>query len=507
MLRTLGDLSDAPARLGHLVSAPDSAGLAREAVAYASRLASLAPPPSRSGWVQGLAGLIWGTVAVGLVGLGAGVVRPALRGRQAAEALAERAERRLHDVLDALPEAVYVADVDGKIVLRNRVAARLHERLGPSRPSADADAHVIVTGAAKTETAEIADGTWLTTTRSPLRGPGGNVVGVVAMARDATDQQVAAAELESARRAARAAEMARSRFMDGVSHELRTPLNGVLGMTELLMGTRLDEEQRELARTIQQSGKALAASVSNLLDLADIRAERVQPAEGAFEVRSVVESALASAAEGAASSGVHLRYLILSGVPRAVRGDELRVLQVLTNLLSNAAKFSPEGAAFVRVGSDTYSDGSLRLRFTVKDTGVGIAQNKLVPIFDAFTQVDGSTTRAYSGSGLGLTIARQLVALMGGEIGVESEEGKGSTFWFAIPVHPAQLTAEQEERAQSERTAPHLQAAPNAASAPEHASPAPSDDDTAMTWRSDPEHYVEKGKLESRRFSFTRSAK
>ncbi len=452
----------------------------------------------------------WLVALMGMASVGLWIVGPLMALAQARGEEAAYHRERLQHVLDSVADPVYVADSDGRVVLRNRARTLLDERLaslgaGQSDGGMEADRAVLHSARPSTDRALLPGGAgWLLTVRTPVATGDGLVV----MARDVTREHVAEAELQSCRQSVEAANRAKGEFMNGVSHELRTPLNGIVGMTELLLHTRLDAEQREMAQAIQSSVRALSALVSNLLDFADIRSEQIDLQENTFEVRSCVEAALSAATAEASASGVHLRYLILSGVPRAVKGDELRVLQVLGNLLSNAAKFTQGGAAFLRVGATpdpSGAEGAIRLRFTLKDTGIGIAQHDLGSIFGSFTQADGSTTRAHTGAGLGLTIARQLVAMMGGEIGVESTPGEGSTFWFAVPVQTATLTAEQQRQSDARPDVAGLHVTSSSEEAPAASPSLLAADRECVASSPVPEVFSEQGELKSGRFAFARA--
>jgi len=356
----------------------------------------------------------------------------------------------LRALIDNVPDYMYVKDVNCRFLVANLSVAR---QMGttPEGLLGKSDFDFYPAGLAKTfyedERRVILSGkpevnreetgldpagkvSQVMTTQVPIRDKYGRVTGLVGIGRDITHLKRAQEELRTAKEAAEAASRAKSEFLANMSHEIRTPLNGVMGMTDLALDTQLTPEQREYLETVKMSSDGLLTVINDILDFSKIEAGRIDLEVVEFNLRDCMEAAMKTLAVHADEKGLELLCEIGPEVPETVRGDASRLRQIAINLLGNAIKFTSEGEVALKVQVEAEEGQDRVLRFIVRDTGIGIPQDKLKLIFEPFSQADTSTTRQYGGTGLGLTISTRLVEMMGGKIWVESEVGKGSQFHF-----------------------------------------------------------------------------
>jgi two-component system sensor histidine kinase/response regulator len=397
--------------------------------------------------------------------------------RRAQEALHE-SESRIRLLLDSTAEAIYGIDREGRFTFCNPATARLlgitngeallgkgaHEVMHHSRvdgtpyPVTDCP---IVGSRSKGDGIHLdmevfwrADGTsfpveyWA----YPIRKEG-EIVGAVVTFLDITERKRTELALLEAKDAAEAASRAKSEFLANMSHEIRTPMNGIIGMTDLALDTDLTADQRDYLGLVKTSADSLLHLINDILDFSKIEAGKLELENAEFEIRDVLKDTLKTLAVRAGKKHLELMVRVSPDVPKSVVGDPSRLQQVIVNLVGNAIKFTERGNILVAAASEEVSGEGVRVHFQVSDTGIGIPPEKQQVIFESFAQADGSTTRRFGGSGLGLTISRQLVEMMNGRMWLESEFGKGSTFHFSILFSPGPSSLNSQERIPNEMLA------------------------------------------------------
>jgi PAS domain S-box-containing protein len=374
--------------------------------------------------------------------------------QRSVEAL-QASEARKGAILASALDAVVSIDHEGRIVEFNAAAERtfgyrretvIGRRLGetiipPSQREAHARglARYLATRESKLlgsrieVTAMRADGSEFPAELAICEIPG-PVPTFTATLRDITERKNAERELSAARDSALAAARLKSDFVANVSHEIRTPLHIIFGMTDMLIDSELSGDQREHALLLRRNAEGLLRIINDVLDFSKIEAGKVKLEHVPFSLRDALTELGKAFSSHAHQKGLSLGITVDAGVPDAVVGDPTRMRQVLVNLVDNAIKFTARGGVRVAANVETAARGAVVVRFTVADTGIGIPPEKRAEIFEAFAQADGSTTRRYGGTGLGLTISRELVGLMGGRLWVESEAGRGSTFAFSVSL-------------------------------------------------------------------------
>lgn len=373
--------------------------------------------------------------------------------RRRTELALEQERYLLHALLGNVPDSIYFKDTESRFVRISRGMAQKFSLPNPeiavgrtdadifteehARKAREDELQIMATGEpmisrVEKETWPDKPDTWCSTTKLPLYDSQGKIVGTFGISRDISNLKQAEQQLREARDIADRANAAKSQFLANMSHEIRTPMNGILGMTELLRHTHLDEDQSSFLEMIEQSAQSLLRIINDILDFSKVEAGKLELEPQPFDLRRCVAQAAKSLAARAAAKSLELVLEMDPSIPSRIIGDPDRLRQVLVNLVGNAIKFTQEGQIkiVVTILERPWHSNRFQFQFSVSDTGIGIEESKQESIFEAFAQADLSTTRQFGGTGLGLSISTQLVNLMGGKLWLESQAGVGSTFHF-----------------------------------------------------------------------------
>ncbi len=386
---------------------------------------------------------------------------------------AEQNAALIHAIFESLTDQVYYKDAEARVTGGNSawLKARGVKDISELAGKTDKDMHPAplgqklydkeidqinkkeVTRARERHEGKNGEVIYLESIKSPFMNLAGEVIGLVGISRNVTQQVENEEKLIAAQQEAEAANKAKSSFLAMMSHEIRTPMNGVIGAASLLLGTELSELQEEFTHTIQVSGENLMTIINDILDYSKIEAGKIDLESTPFNLRECVEDAFDLFVQAAAKKNLELICDVEPDAPEGLLGDPTRLRQIVVNLLGNAIKFTEDGEVSVHVSplEPDVDSKACKLEFSVRDTGIGISEEAQKRLFQSFTQADVSSTRKYGGTGLGLAISRRLTELMGGEIWLESEEGKGSTFKFIIELPTASMPKKKAEIVFSEQ--------------------------------------------------------